>query len=128
MKTAVAAIVAAARDPDIKKAELVAGAAVGSEDAVAMSVSRFNKGSIGTGRSAGSQSNSQYEVVVLKAPAKRIAGFPLGDSSSSKNKMDSESISPSVRSSYATTALFVSDAGERWKTCTSLGSVISLAS
>ncbi len=64
----------------------------------------------------GPQSNSQNEVVVLNAPAKMIAGLPVGLSLSSRKRMDSESISPNVLSAYATMGFLVSDAGERWKT------------
>ena len=47
---------------------------------------------------SGPQSNSQKDVVVLNAPAKIIAGLPVGLSFSSRNRIDSESISPKVRS------------------------------
>ena len=43
-----------------------------------------------------SQSNSQKDVVVEKAPANKIPGFPEGLCSASKKMQDSESISPSV--------------------------------
>ena len=51
--------------------------------------------------SSSPHSNSQNEVVVLKAPAKRIAGLPEGLSSLLKKIIDSASISPRLRSSYA---------------------------
>ena len=47
---------------------------------------------------SGPQSNSQKDVVVLNAPANIIAGLPVGLSFSSRNRIDSESISPKVRS------------------------------
>mgnify|MGYP000518565344 CR=1 FL=1 len=74
------------------------------------------------------QSNSQNDVVVLNAPAKMSAALPVGLLLSSRKRMDSESISPNVRSEYATMGFLVSDAGERWKTCASLGLVMSLIS
>ncbi len=74
------------------------------------------------------QSNSQKDVVVLNAPAKISAALPVGLLLSSRKRMDSESISPNVRSAYATMGFLVSDAGERWKTCASLGLVMSLIS
>jgi len=67
------------RDPDAIKAELgvitVGVLGAGSEGVLAA-------GSEGADGSSSPQSNSQNEVVVLHAPAKRTAGTPVGLSSS----------------------------------------------
>ncbi len=95
--------------PLARNAELGAGA--GSEG-----LSRVGVVSSVVAVSSVPHSNSQKEVVLLHAPANIIAALPEGLSSSSRKIIDSESISPSVRSAYATIGFLVSDAGERWKT------------
>ncbi len=67
---------------------------------------------IGVGLAVG-QSNSQKDVVLLHAPAKMIAALPVGLLPCSRKMMDSESISPNVRSAYATMGFLVLDAGDR---------------
>lgn len=123
------AVARVATDPVAKNAELsVEGAAsAGAESPVGSAGTGAGTGAVSAGvtraSSAGlmsrvktSQSNSQKDVVVLNAPGNKMAALPEGLTLSSRNWMDSGSISPSVLSSYATTGFLVSDAGERWKT------------
>ncbi len=111
MKTADTTTVTVIKEPELtKKPELGVGAgSVGAEvDGVGgvstgtegvSTVGGVGVGSVGVITSSSPQSNSQYEVVVDHAPAKRTAGTPEGLSSSLKKMIDSASISPRVLSS-----------------------------